>query len=203
MPEMQHAPDGMKSVRAARSFRRHFPKVDRKKCVTGFDPLSLPLETRHCEARGQRAVAIPCMKPPSRPPQIFSRPCELSIPCRKKNHQMAEYYGVIQSITRLRTNVYSLTFRIHDSDEEETAKNEEERQIFETTITLKGEGLDAEMEKELGECVKLFRENAAATDLPESDQHKWRIGALANEIMASLADRGFMEAWYVKEENEG
>ena len=119
---------------------------------------------------------------------------------------MSIYGAEIQNVVRTDVDEYLVTFRVYRDSPDGRTRWEDEGAQFElysmTAMLVSCQFMFTGKDK-LGECVKLFRENAAATDLPESDHHKWRIGALANEIMTSLADRGFMEAWYVKEKNEG
>jgi hypothetical protein len=37
-------------------------------------------------------------------------------------------------------------------------------------------------------------------DLPAPDRVKYKIGVLADDVMTSLSDRGFMTAWWIEEE---
>ena len=104
---------------------------------------------------------------------------------------MAEYCGVIQSITRLRRNVYKLTFRVHvvgTEDEEEMEVAARGPHMFEAEIRLRDGGFTAVPDEKLDECLGLLEEYPDAALLGKDVYRKWIVGKIADEMFDRLRE---------------
>ena len=104
---------------------------------------------------------------------------------------MADYCGVIQSITRLRRNVYKLTFRMHNigtEDEEEMEVTGREPHVFEAEIRLRDGGFTVVADEKLDECMSLLGEYPDAALLGKDNYRKWIVGKIADGIFDRLRE---------------
>ncbi len=115
---------------------------------------------------------------------------------------MNDYVTEIHNVVRTAVDEYRVTFRLYRESEVELSRWGDEDAPFvihSMTAAMVDGAFRFVAEGALGECVKTYKGHDSLADLPASDQDSWKIGALADSIMSSLADRGFMGGWYANE----
>ena len=104
---------------------------------------------------------------------------------------MAEHCGVIQSITRLRRNIYKLTFRVHTvgaGDDGEIDPVGGLPHMFEAEIRLTDRGFTAVADEALDEFLTLLAEYPDAALIGKENYGKWIVGRIAGDIFDRLRD---------------
>lgn len=117
---------------------------------------------------------------------------------------MNDYVVEIQNVVRTAVDEYRVTIRLYDEaemDRHRWSDGDAPFVIHSMTATLVDGAFRFVAEGALGDCIKTYRDNDSFADLPKQAHDSWKIGALADSVMSSLADRGFMEAWYAGSEN--
>ncbi len=104
---------------------------------------------------------------------------------------MAEHCGVIQSITRLRRNIYKLTFRVHTVGAEDDGEIDPVGglpHMFEAEIRLTDRGFTVVADEALDECLTLLAEYPDAALIRKENYGKWIVGRIAGDIFDRLRD---------------
>ncbi len=114
---------------------------------------------------------------------------------------MTNYSAEIQNVVRTAVDEYRITFRLYDEAEVDRHRwcdvdapsvvHSMTAKIVEGSFRFAAEGA-------LADCIKTYLGNTSFENVPECDLESWKIAALADSIMSSLADRGFLEAWYTE-----
>ena len=116
---------------------------------------------------------------------------------------MNDYVTEIQNVVRTDVDEYRVTFRLYNESEIDRHRWCDEDAPFvihSMTARLLDGASKFVAEGALGECIKIYRDKDSLNDLSESEQDSWKIGALADYIMSSLADRGLLTPWFVEGE---
>ncbi|MCL4538724.1 MAG: hypothetical protein M1378_03875 [Bacteroidetes bacterium] len=122
---------------------------------------------------------------------------------------MAEYCGVVQSMVRVRRDMYNLTFRVHEAGAEENNSANEarlDRTVYTAEIQMRGDGFTVIPEEKLDECMKLLDEYPDQALLGIDLYKKRIVGMIADKIFGRIRDdrtlqvRSFIEIASVEEE---
>ncbi len=117
---------------------------------------------------------------------------------------MDDYCGVVQKVVMIGDGEYRVTFRAYNGRDIDTGIWENEDVPFELYSLIarrKEEEFAFIPEGRLTDCISVLRENASVETVPHDDVDKWKIGAIANDIMAALVDQGMFAPWPVEDEN--
>ncbi len=117
---------------------------------------------------------------------------------------MDNYQGVVQNIVMIGDGEYRVTFRAYSENDLDTGLWENEDVPFELYSLIarrKEEEYAFIPEGRLTDCISVLRENSSVETVPQDDVDKWKIGAVANDIVSSLADSGMFTPWSAEEEN--
>jgi hypothetical protein len=122
----------------------------------------------------------------------------------RRKRTMDNYQGVVQNIVMIGDGEYRVTFRAYSENDLDTGLWENEDVPFELYSLIarrKEEEYAFIPEGRLTDCISVLRENSSVETVPQDDVDKWKIGAVANDIVSALADRGMFTPWSPEEEN--
>ena len=117
---------------------------------------------------------------------------------------MDNYQGVVQNIVMIGDGEYRVTFRAYNENDLDTGLWENEDvpyELYSLIARRREQDYAFIAEGRLTDCISVLRENSSVDTVAPDDMEKWKIGALANGIVSSLADSGMFAPLEVEEGN--